>query len=108
MSWANRSCLAFRRTGIRLALTRASDARSQAQRERRVGQLRHSVTNGSGILHRIWIEPTQPAEIQNAVWRDRQFELHLLHRRPLSVTERGFLASYVGAVRRAPLACTKR
>jgi len=41
----------------------------KAQRERRVGQLRHSVTNGSGILHRIWIEPAEPAEVENAICR---------------------------------------
>ena len=80
----------------------ASHAGSQAQRERRVGQLGHSITNGSGILRRIWIEPAESAEVENAVWCDRQFELHILHGRPLSVAERGFLASYVGVVRRAP------
>ena len=85
-----------------------ASAGSQAQRERRVGQLRHSVTNGSEILRRIWIEPAEPAEVENAIWRDRQFELHLLYKRPLSVTERGFLAPYVGVVRLAFLACTKR
>src|SRR5213080_3099070 len=77
----------------------ASHAGSQAQRERRVGQLRHSVTNGSGILRGIWIEPAEPAEVENAVWRDRQFELHLLHRRPLGRAESVFVRPCVRVVR---------
>jgi hypothetical protein len=86
----------------------ASHAGPQAQRERRVGQLRHSVTNGSGILRSIWIEPAEPAEVENAVWRDRQFELHLSRTRPLGRAERVFVRPCVRVVRTVFLGRKKR
>ena len=69
----------------------ASHIWSQAHRERRIGQLRHRIADSFEVLRRIWIEPAEPADVENAVWRDRQFELHLLHTRPLGRAESVFV-----------------